>query len=214
MKLGILIPYYKNSEACELYFKKLMKTLEKQVGGNIELIICEDGQVSSWLHNYNFPIIVSFDENKGVAITRNELLDLARLYKYDYIMFLDSDDMIDCDFIGKMYTKACTLEYDMIISRFIYNKKEMVYPKRSNVAGICLRAKFIEGLSFDEDYLISEDTIFINEVYDRKPLIGEVDSNYYYNYGVNENSLMKRFERSEIKIKKDKDEQVMVSDKK
>ena len=42
MKLGILIPYYKNTEECEWAFKKLMITLEKQVGGNIYLNILEE----------------------------------------------------------------------------------------------------------------------------------------------------------------------------
>lgn len=207
MTLGILIPYYKNSESCEIQFKKLMKTLEKQVGGNIYLNIWEDGQKSEWLYNYesNNIDIASSCVNSGVAYTRNCLLLLAG-NDYDYIMFLDSDDMIDCDFISKMYTEASTGNYDMIVSRFIMNKKEMFYPKRCNVAGICLRTEFIKDLVFDEDYNISEDTLFINKVYERNPRIGEVDSNYYYNYGINENSLMKRFERSEIKLKRNKDE--------
>lgn len=207
MKLGILIPYYKNSEACEIYFKKLMKTLEKQIGGNIYLDIWEDGQTSDWLYSYqNDNIdITSSCVNSGVAYTRNCLL-LSAGNDFDYIMFLDSDDMIDCDFVSKMYTTACSNKYDMITSRFVYNKKEMFYPKRCNVAGICLRTEFIKGISFDTDYNISEDTIFINEVYERNPRIGNIDSNYYYNYGVNENSLMMRFERSEIGLKRNKDE--------
>ena len=203
MKLGILIPYYKNSEACEVYFKKLMKTLETQVGGNIYLDIWEDGQTSKWLYNYqNDNIdITSSCVNSGVAYTRNCLL-LAVGNDYDYIMFLDSDDMVDCDFISKMYTEACTGNYDMIVSRFIMNKKEINYVQRSNVAGICLRAEFIKGLNFNVDYNISEDTLFIQEVYKRNPRITMIDSNYYYNYGINPNSLMMRYERSEIGIKK------------
>lgn len=205
MKLGILIPYYKNSEACEVYFKKLMTTLVKQTGGNIFVFIYEDGQVSKWIYNYGY--VSMFDEiNHGISYSRNYLLDTARIHNMNYIMFLDSDDMIDCDFVSKMYEAASTGNYDMITSRFIYNKKEMFYPKRCNVAGICLRTEFIKGITFDEDYNISEDTLFINEVYDRNPRIGNIDSNYYYNYGVNENSLMMRFERSEIGLMRSKDE--------
>lgn len=202
MKLAILIPYYKNSEECEIQFKKLMKTLETQIGGNIDLFIYEDGQTSEWLYNYeNDNIdITSSCVNSGVAYTRNCLLLLVG-NDYGYIMFLDSDDMIDCDFIRKMYTEASTGNYDMIVSRLIMNKKELITPVRSNVAGICLRTKFIERLSFDTDYNISEDTIFINEVYKRNPRIGTIDSNYYYNYGSNPNSLMMRYERSEIGLK-------------
>ena len=206
MELGIGIPYYKNSEECEVAFKKLMKTLEKQIGGNIWLLVYEDGQFSDWLNSYNrnTTVIGKRNYNKGIANTRNILLFALR--NFDYIMFLDSDDMIDCDFISKMYAAASTGEYDMIISRLIMNKKELFTPKRCNVAGICLRTEFIKDLSFNEEYNISEDTLFINEVYERNPKIFTIDSNYYYNYGINPNSLMMRFERSEIGLKVNKDE--------
>ena len=204
MKLGIGIPYYKNSEECEVAFKKLMKTLEPQIGGNILLFIFEDGQFSKWL-DYSFEnnIGVAWSKtNKGIAFARNYLLEWMINANCDYIMFIDSDDMVDCDFISNMYTEACTSKADMIISRFIMNKKEVSYPQRSNVAGICLKSDFIKGLKFNEDYNISEDTLFINEVYKREPLIYMINSNYYYNYGINPNSLMMRYERSEIGIKK------------
>lgn len=208
MILIILIPYYKNSEECELTFKKLLKTLVKQISGNIYVFVYEDGQRSEWLHDYDYNIFVSSHyENKGISYARNYLLKSALESNTDYIMFLDSDDMIDCDFISKMYEAANSGNYDMITSRMIMNNKELIAPKRSNVAGICLRSDFIKALSFNEEYNISEDTMFINEVYKRNPRIGNIDSNYYYNYGINPNSLMKRFERSEIGLmKEDKNE--------
>lgn len=206
MRLAILIPYYKNSEECEIYFKKLMKTLVKQVGGNIILFIYEDGQYSEWLNNYevSYSNICCYSElkNNGVSYSRNYCLEVSRYNKFDYIMFLDSDDMIDCDFIRKMY-EACEKGYDMIISDFKYKGKIVQYDKRSNVSGICLRMEFIKGLSFNEDVNISEDSEFINNVYERNPKIFKIDSVYYYNYGVNPNSLMMRFERNEIGIYKE-----------
>lgn len=205
MGLLLLIPYYKNSEACEVYFKKLMKTIEKHLDGNIYLIIYEDGQISDWLKEYMvaYPIIHAGSHiNKGVSYARNFLLNTARAMRADWIMFLDSDDMIDCDFIPKMYATLSTQNYDMIISRLIMNKTELIQPARTNVAGICLRVEFINELEFDETLEISEDSVFIQEVYKRNPRIANIDSNYYYNYGVNEHSLMKRFERSEIGIKR------------
>ena len=204
MKLGIGIPYYKNSPECEIAFKKLMTTLSHQVGGNIRLYVYEDGQSSKWLRNKNIGCIIGRNSNHGIAFARNELLHwIISISKCDYIMFLDSDDMIDCDFISKMYTEACTGNYDMIVSRFIMNKKEISYAQRSNVAGICLKAEFIKDLKFDEDYNISEDTLFIQEVYKRDPKICVINSNYYYNYGINPNSLMMLYERSEIGLKKE-----------
>lgn len=202
MTLGIGIPYYKNSPECETAFKKLMTTLEKQVGGNVWLLIYEDGQISDWLKSYNTnTTVIGSMINKGIAKTRNILL--FALKNFDYIMYLDSDDMIDCDFISKMYELASSYTFDMIVSPMIMNKKELFQPTRSNVAGICLRTKFIEGITFNEEYNISEDSQFIEEVYKRNPKIGKIDSNYYYNYGINPNSLMMRFERNEIGLKKE-----------
>lgn len=210
MRLGILIPYYNNHPECENRFRKLMKTINKQMNWDIFTFIYEDGQRSNWLRDYeDFDYkpthiwISSNYENKGIAYARNYLLESVLGSDVDYIMFLDSDDMIDCDFIRKMYEAAETNEYDMIISKFIMNKKEIIYDKRSNVAGICLRTEFIKGLTFNEDYNISEDALFISDVYKRNPRIGKIDSNYYYNYGANPDSLMMRFERSELNLMKE-----------
>ena len=140
--------------------------------------------------------------NRGAAYARNIILNSFNECDFDYIMFIDSDDMIDCDFISKMYDLASSGYFDMIVSRFYMNKRELFQPSRTNVAGICLRKEFIKDIRFNEEYNISEDSQFIEEVYKRNPVIGKIDSNYYYNYGINPNSLMKRFERSEIGLKR------------
>ena len=205
MKLGIGIPYYKNSPECETAFKKLMKTLELQLRENVYLFIFEDGQTSEWLDAYKHDHILIYRAgvNHGVAYARNVLLDaMIKNYKCDYILYIDSDDMVDCDFITTILDAANTGNYDMIISKFIWQKNEVYYARRSNVAGVCLRVDFIKDITFNEEYMISEDTIFINDVYARNPRIFVTDSRYYYNYGINPNSLMMRYERSEIGIKK------------
>lgn len=203
--LGIGIPYYKNSSECEVAFKKLMKILYPQLTKDTFLFIYEDGQVSDWLYGYvDRTLIYSDSENKGISSTRNNILDyLIRVEKSDYILFLDSDDMIDCDFIKRMYEAAMTGKYDMIISPFYMNGVETNYITRSNVAGITLRTEFIKDLWFNEEYIISEDTLFINSVYERNPRIGNIQSKYHYNYGINPNSLMMKYSRSEIGIKKE-----------
>lgn len=201
--LGIGIPYYKNSPECEVRFKKLMTTLYKQYPDRGYILVYEDGQKSDWLSNYNIGYGSSLI-NRGVSYARNFILDVLK-YQVDYILFIDSDDMIDCDFIPKMEEACKTGNYDMIISPFYMNGVEQQYITRSNVAGIALRVDFIKDLVFDERYLISEDTIFINKVYERNPRIGTINSNYYYNYGANPNSLMMKYARSEIGLKKKED---------
>lgn len=205
--LGIGIPYYKNSPECEEAFKKLMKMIYPQLTKDITLFIYEDGQVSDWLYGYVDNTLVFSDiKNNGISYVRNIILDYLKYFiNCDYILFLDSDDMVDCDFIKRMYEAAMTNDYDMIISPFYMNGVKMNYITRSNVAGIALRVDFIKDLRFDEEYNISEDSIFISKVYERNPRIGEIASNYYYNYGANPNSLMMKYARSEIGLKKKED---------
>ena len=208
MKLGIGIPYYKNSEECEIAFKKLMKTLSWQIITETPMVVYEDGQVSEWLVNgYNSGVVkvISNPANKGVGYARNIILNELRKQKVDYILFIDSDDMVDCDYIIKMYNKCLENRYDLIESPFLVNKKPYIYSRRDNVAGAAIRMDLIKDMIFDETVNISEDTLFIHEVYTRKENLERamIESNYYYNYGINPNSLMMRFERSEIGIKKD-----------
>lgn len=203
MILGIGIPYYKNSEECEVAFKKLMATLKWQITEETRLIVYEDGQVSEWLQNYakGRITVISDPVNKGVAHARNVILKFLQNEKCSYMLSLDSDDMVDCDYINKMYIECIKNEYDLIESPFIVNGKEYVYFRRDNVAGCAISMDLIGDDIFDERYNISEDSLFIHKMYDKKELkIKRINSNYYYNFGINPNSLMKKFERSEIKL--------------
>ena len=103
-----------------------------------------------------------------------------------------------------MYNKCLENTYDLIESPFLVNKKLYKYSRRDNVAGAAIRMDLINDMIFDETVNISEDTLFIHEVYKKKENLERamIESNYYYNYGINPNSLMKRYERSEIGLKK------------
>lgn len=205
MLLGIGIPYYKNSPECEIAFKKLMRTLDRQITEEMRFIIYEDGQDSEWLHAYSRgrTKVISNIINNGVAFARNIILNYLRNQGCDYILFIDSDDMVDCDYLSKMYEACKTLEYDLVESPFIVNKIEYHYNRRDNVAGCSIKMDLIKDMEFDEDYNISEDSLFIHKVFELKELKRfKINSNYYYNYGINPNSLMMRFERSEIGLKK------------
>lgn len=207
MLLGIGIPYYKNSPECEIAFKKLMKTISWQITNEMRVVVYEDGQVSEWLKNgYNIGVtkIISNPINMGVAHARNVILAELRKEKVDYVLFLDSDDMIDCDYITKMYIECNKGTYDLIESPFLINKKPYLYSRRDNVAGAAIKMDLIKDMIFDETVNISEDTLFIHEVYKRKENLARsmIESNYYYNYGINPNSLMMRYERSELGLKK------------
>ena len=206
MKLGIIIPYYKNSNACERNFKMLMEVLVKQLNDNIILYIYEDGQYSNWLTKYSKHniYITGDDTNHGVSYARNTGLDfMFNIEKnIDYILFLDSDDMIDLNYINKMCRVMYQKKYDILESRFFIRDMLLKYNKsdiRDGVCGQCIRASLIKDIRFNENICIGEDTLFMRDLWNNRKLIKKlVETNYYYNLGDNRNSLWMRFQRHEI----------------
>ena len=207
MRLGIIIPYYKNSGACEDNFKLLMEVLDKQLTDNIILYIYEDGQYSSWLEKYSRNnICITYDEeNRGVSHARNCGLDFILDYPdIDYILFLDSDDMIDSNYLKKMY-KALDGKTDILESRFFIKNKLYKYDSkyiREGVCGSCIKASLIGDLRFNEGLCIGEDSLFMRELLEKRDFTKKlVETNYYYNLGDNINSLWMRYQRHEINKK-------------
>lgn len=205
--LGIGIPYYKNSPECEVAFKKLVNTIDKQLTSDMRLIYYEDGQSSEWLKYYDCGVskVVSNVINNGVAFARNVILRYLKQQGCDYILFIDSDDMVDCNYLTEMYAACKSKEYDLIESPFLVNGREYQYFLRDNVSGCAIKMDLIGDLEFSEYYNVSEDTIFIHTLYDKKKDLKRfmISARYFYNYGINPNSLMMRFERSEIKLMKE-----------
>lgn len=205
MKLGIIIPYYNNSEVCERNFKLLMEILVKQLNDNIILCVYEDGQFSGWLNKYvDYNVYVTGDDiNHGVSYARN--IGLYYMFNIendiDYILFLDSDDMIDSNYISKMYN-SLDKKYDILESRLFIRDKLYKYDDhdiRDGVCGQCIKADLIKDIRFNENICIGEDTLFMKELWNRYKIKKKlVETNYYYNLGDNIKSLWMRYKRHEI----------------
>ena len=204
MKLGVAIPYYKNSEESEMLFKKLMDQIEYQIVGSILLYIYEDGQVSDWLSLYRHKdniFIESCILNKGVAYARNKCINYLK-DKVDYILFIDSDDRLSDNYLSIMLD-YCNSGYDIIESAFnykghIFEFKPLV--KRGGMTGSAFKTSMIGSLQFDEHLQVGEDTKFMDDILDfsKHRKLYCKDAIYYYNYGYNPNSLIVRFKRNEI----------------
>ena len=204
--IGIVIPYYKNSEECEIAFKKLMEQLDKQLTDGMVLYVYEDGQFSNWLWEYaqkkpNLIHIESNAKNKGVSYARNKMLDQL-IDKCEYILFIDSDDRIADDYLKVMFEYCADKTHEIIESHFEDYKFKTEFRRnevRSGVAGSAIMTKIIGNIRFQEDRQIGEDTRFMNEVCDltkyRKKL---AKTNYYYQLGINPNSLIMKYKRKEI----------------
>lgn len=197
--LGICIPYFMITIQCQETFMKLMETLSKQVTNDVLVYVYEDGQISYWLKDYiNENIIVDVDlVNRGVSYARNKCIDYM-IDKVNYILFLDADDMIDDDYIEKYLIECKKNKYEVLESAFyVRDAKADFNPNviRCGVVGSAIKTKIIGDNRFDETLQIGEDTKFMKQVIDlNKHKKHFVDSNYYYQYGINEMSLTRRFQ--------------------
>ena len=218
MNLGIVIPYYRNSNKCEENFKLLMSVLEKDLKlltDDVLLVVVEDGQCSGWLENYKSDniVVISSLINNGVSYARNVGLDYCIEIGCDYILFLDSDDMIDSNYIRKILNE---IGYDDIYDiNFFVNDTLKEYRvsnnTRSSVCGLVFKADLIGTLRFKENIQYGEDKMFINQLIERNKdniSYGYVNTNYYYNYGSNLNSLCMRYLRHEIGIERSDDNEM------
>ena len=201
--LGICIAYYKNSEQCEFEFRKLMDILIPQLTDDMILCIYEDGQVSDWLKEFKSEnvVIKSCKKNKGVSVARNWCIDYL-IDKVEYILFLDSDDVVEKQYLTKVREFCADRTHDIIETAFYINGTLMRYnPKeiRSCASSSAIRVNVIGEHRFNEKLQIGEDTEFMNEIVDLTKYRKQYcPAEYYYQLGINPNSLIKRYERKEI----------------
>lgn len=209
--LGILIPYYRNNDVCEREFKILVKLLKQQLNDDMILYIYEDGQYSSWLYeefeDFSNVIIKSDTTNHGVSYAKNQILNYL-INKVKYILFLDSDDYLDDDYLTKVWEYCADNTHDIIETLFSINNKLNEFKReeiRSTPVGSAIKVEVIGKNRFQENVQIGEDTDFMNTIVDlnkhRKKLCRTI---YYYQLGINQNSLTVRYQRNEIKREREK----------
>ena len=101
MKVSVIVPVYNTSE----FVKKCLSSILNQKFNDFELIIINDGSQDDSekkiqeIINGNDKCVYIYQNNKGLSEARNRGLDVA---KGKYIVFVDSDDWIDNDFLEIM----------------------------------------------------------------------------------------------------------------
>lgn len=116
-KITIIIPIYN----VEKYIDRCLKSIINQTYQNFKLILINDGSednslkiIREYEKEYDF-IKVYTQKNKGPAITRNKGIDLV---KTKYLMFIDSDDYIDEDYLETYYNSIKNTDYDIVMGGF------------------------------------------------------------------------------------------------
>lgn len=204
-KLGItvIIPCYN----VENYVGQMIKSLKAQKENDVEFIIVDDGstdQTCQLIKNLikndsRFKLIEQ--ENMGVSNARNTALQES---SGEYIMFVDSDDVLAEDAIEKMYLEACKTNADIVYGKIVrFNSKSHWYAKshlEKNLysgkykdikqnpelfysIGPCAKLysrKVIENLYFPEEIIFGEDQYFTFLTYARAKCIVFIDMDVYF----------------------------------
>lgn len=185
-EISILIPVYKVEE----YITQCLNSLlADPMINNCEIIICNDCTPDNSMEKVKNIIknnpsitfkILEHTENKKIAVTRQDLLNEA---KGKYIIFVDSDDWVEPNYLSTMYQAAEKNNADITTCNLIKNYsnqkinithnldqntnnniKNLISTKLPGYLHCKLlkRSVIVENkINFDNDLIISEDMLFI-----------------------------------------------------
>ena len=196
--ISIIIPVY-NSEK---YISKCLDSILNQSYKDYEIILMDDGSKDSSLkiikdYDKKYENIHAYSQkNGGPALARNNCLDKA---KGKYIMFIDSDDYIDKEYLDKYISVAD--DYDLVIGGFrkvddnktLFTRKlvEGEFAKYIVTGPVChlyKRKLIIDNNIKFLNTKMSEDVYFNIKIYEQNPKIKIIDY-VGYNYYTNESSI-------------------------
>lgn len=125
--ISIVIPTYNSAK----YIINLLECIKRQTYRYFEVIIIDDGSkdntkdiVNNFINqNKEMEIHYIYKENGGVSSARNLGIENAN---YEYVMFLDSDDMINDNILEKLIKKRNDSKADLVVTnaKIVGSKKE------------------------------------------------------------------------------------------
>ena len=199
MKLSIIIPYYNT----ENFTDELLNVLEPQITKECEVILVDDGSDEIYEPYQDFVRVFVFKENKGVSAARNLGLKKA---KGDYIVFIDSDDLVTEDYIQQIF-KAIENNPDTVylswrsidhkLGKIIASPTDEFNPYNRCVWNRVFSREYIKGLTFPEGVQIGEDDAFLNSLPEAKSKTYVKKQIYLYRSG-RCGSLIWRYHHGEL----------------
>lgn len=222
-KVSIIVPIYND----EKYIKQCLDSILEQTYTNIELIIINDGSTDNSQNiieeykNKFLEIKIINQPNSGVSYARNIGLNNAT---GEYIMFVDSDDIIAKDYIKQMMDILKKNDLDIIKSSFkkfkenpnkytnisfykehykIINKNEInkIFIETTNFNSSCMQLinkKIIDNnkITFENNIGFAEDFLFTYKVFQLANRIGYINNNgYLCRENINSNSRTGKIEK-------------------
>ena len=123
--ISVIVPVYK----VEDYLDRCVESIVNQTYWNLEIILVDDGSPDKcsamcdmWAEK-DCRVKVVHKVNGGSAQARNVALDIA---KGDYIAFVDSDDMMNCDMLNILHNVAVEQNADIVECDYSIDKDEVL----------------------------------------------------------------------------------------
>ncbi|MEL7571330.1 MAG: glycosyltransferase, partial [Eubacteriaceae bacterium] len=121
-KLSVIVPVYN----MEKYLRKCLDSLVGQTLEDIQIIIVNDGStddsqsiIDEYCQEFGQKIMALKKENGGLSDARNFGMQYAQS---EYYTFMDSDDWVEKEAYEKMYNKAVSDNFDIVVcdTNFIF----------------------------------------------------------------------------------------------
>ena len=217
IKVSIIIPIYN----VEKYIELSLQSICNQSFLDYEIIIVNDGTmdysmktVQSVLRQTKVPFKIITQRNSGIAVARNTGLKIAN---GKYVCFIDSDDIVEKNFISTQYyfmenndLDTCFCDFEETTESNRYGSSTLSYPQKIietkqfltgfmtkkykvHCCTLLMRKSFLEDndLFFNKELRFGEDTEFMWRVLPRLSRIGYIKAPLY-KYLIREKSLMRQ----------------------
>lgn len=228
MKISIIVPVYNT----ELYLENCINSILNQTYENLEIILVNDGSkdksglICDKYAKIDNRIIVIHKENGGVSSARNVGINLST---GDYIVFIDSDDWVECNMIKTLVKIIEKNDYDVIMfGAYIedlehqrvdeFRVKTEDYKDKNEIMSIIpelireekinslwtkiYKASIIQekNIRFNEELSIAEDGLFNYEIFKHIKSFCTINNLLYHYMIRNVISLTKRYNPSKYEM--------------
>ena len=145
----------------EKYIEQCLRSIFSQTYRNIELIVLDDGSTDSSAKIIqealkDSPFETSFETHENIGVVKNRNMGLG-LIKGDYLLFVDSDNYLDMDYIEQLYVKLIETNADIAYCDLFNPEKEEYYLKsREFDLTDFLNASFIDNCSLIRRSIIGD----------------------------------------------------------
>ncbi len=145
----------------EKYIEQCLRSIFNQTYRNIELIVLDDGSTDSSAKIIqevlkDSPFETSFESHENLGVVKNRNMGLG-LIKGDYLLFVDSDNYLDMDYIEQLYSKLIETNADIAYCDLFNPEKEEYYLKsREFDLTDFLNASFIDNCSLIRRSIIGD----------------------------------------------------------